>query len=380
MAPIPGAVKNAGTFHVATGEWTRSQQTFGILAQDVLYRNDVGSGYFGLFDQDEFAYDEGRLPGDGEPVIAGGTDFGTADAYIVTGFQFGYCSLTSNATSYELNFLEAYAPCTDPTGIPFAAEFITTGLPNNGCWVVAFDLTGTTGEFTLAAEGGDGSWDNDSGLDDFGYRFRLNAGQGQGTGQQDAGPILSGNLLNLPTIGAGTQFRDPGATEGTGLGSEDFFWLTSPSVADGCYFFGGCPVCANYDTAFFGAPADGDDISAYCDPANANSVSANGSVLSHDGGFGTAAATFTVTDTPNQPGVLFAGPDQLDLPFGCGRRCVGGQVARYSPIFPSNNTVSATVDMTVLGNLNNIQFWYRDPANAGNCGASFNLSNALTNQ
>ena len=62
LAPIPGPVRDAGVYHVATGEWTRAQTTYGILGTDTLYRNDIPSGYFGLLDQDESAYEVGRSP------------------------------------------------------------------------------------------------------------------------------------------------------------------------------------------------------------------------------------------------------------------------------------------------------------------------------
>ena len=76
----------------------------------------------------------------------------------------------------------------------------------------------------------------------------------------------------------------------------------------------------------------------------------------------------------------------MDRPCRAGRRrlvavgnCrIGGTVARYSPVFPSGNTVSMTVDMTLLPGLDNAQFWYRDPAFGGCGGQFFNLSNALT--
>ena len=116
--------------------------------------------------------------------------------------------------------------------------------------------------------------------------------------------------------------------------------------------------------------------SAYCAPANANSVSANGAVLSSTGGFGTAGATFLLTDVPNQPGLLYSGPGAPDLPFGCGRRCVGGATIRGSVQVPSGNQLSTSFDMSPA-NAVNIQFWYRDPMNLATCGAAWNLSNAL---
>ena len=116
---------------------------------------------------------------------------------------------------------------------------------------------------------------------------------------------------------------------------------------------------------------------AYCAPANANSVSATGGVLTSTGGYGTASATFDITDVPNQPGLLYSGPNQIDLPFGCGRRCVGGTITRGSIVVPSGNVaLGVSFDMSLATTLN-IQYWFRDPANLAACGDAFNLSNAL---
>lgn len=115
----------------------------------------------------------------------------------------------------------------------------------------------------------------------------------------------------------------------------------------------------------------------YCDPANANSVSPGGAVLSSVGGFGTDAAEFLIENIPNQPGILISGDtDPGALPFGCGMRCVSGNVIRFGTYFPSGNTLSVTIDMSTSTN-NRVQYWYRDPAHQAVCGDVFNLSNAL---
>ena len=120
----------------------------------------------------------------------------------------------------------------------------------------------------------------------------------------------------------------------------------------------------------------GGGATPYCDPGGANSVSAGGAVLTDTGGYGTASATFLLTDVPNQPGLLYAGPNQVNIPFGCGDRCVGGQVIRGSVLVPTGNQINTSFDMSPPNALS-IQYWYRDPANLAVCGASYNLSNAL---
>ena len=117
--------------------------------------------------------------------------------------------------------------------------------------------------------------------------------------------------------------------------------------------------------------------SSYCAPANANSVSAGGALLSSAGNFGTASATFDLTEVPDQPGLLFAGNGTLDVPFGCGRRCVGGTTLRGSVIVPSGHQLLGVgFDMSSPTTLE-IQYWYRDPLNLPACGSVWNLSNAL---
>jgi len=116
---------------------------------------------------------------------------------------------------------------------------------------------------------------------------------------------------------------------------------------------------------------------SYCDPASGNSVSPTGARLSSAAAFGTAAATFDLADVPDQPGLLYGGGSALDLPFGCGRRCVGGSVVRGDVVVPAGNQLGGVPFDMGLPGLTHVQYWYRDPASAAGCGSSFNLSNAL---
>jgi len=85
---------------------------------------------------------------------------------------------------------------------------------------------------------------------------------------------------------------------------------------------------------------------------------------------------------PNEPGVFFYGPSQIQVPFGEGNRCVGGTVTRlWPPIgIDAAGTVTRPVDNSTTPNVGvlvdtanlNFQFWFRDPA-GGPFG--FNLSN-----
>ena len=86
---------------------------------------------------------------------------------------------------------------------------------------------------------------------------------------------------------------------------------------------------------------------------------------------------------PNQTGLFFYGPDQIQVPFGNGTRCVGGMVGRLEVVIASGCVLSYTLDNTLAphplteitpGSTWNFQAWFRDPM-AG--GASFDLSDAL---
>lgn len=156
------------------------------------------------------------------------------------------------------------------------------------------------------------------------------------------------------------------------LGSYDFAGLTvfGWTILDGPFE----PLGIDFATMEI-APAG---PASYCAPAAPNSVAAGGAQLVSTGGYGTAAAGFQVTGTPDQFGILFSGTtDGGQLPFGCGTRCVGGSVVRYGPFLPAGNALSVTIDMSIAPANTRVQWWFRDPAGAASCGSVFNLSNAL---
>jgi hypothetical protein len=121
-----------------------------------------------------------------------------------------------------------------------------------------------------------------------------------------------------------------------------------------------------------------DGPTAYCMPPNGNSVDAGGAILSHVIGAPGGMMTLQIMNTPTQPGMLFFGPTQQDLPFGCGRRCVANPVIRSYVCMPSTTTFQMVLDTTGTATVPfNIQYWYRDPAHSGSCGYDWNTSNAL---
>lgn len=360
--PLPTPLRDAGTYHLATGTWSRRTAAgpAGTTGAETLYRNDVGASTFITLPPGATATDEGRLPGAGQPLIPGEPEVGTSDLYTVTGFSFAYCALGAGPTTYEVEFLEAYAACTDPSAAAVVAGLQLTGLPSGGCWLLTIDLTGTPAVFDLAADGGDG-YDGLAGQDTFGLRYSFDDGSGT------AGPVQAG-AVGSPLEGAGTKFKDP-FSGGSGLEAEDLYWLDSPVGLDQCV------LGRSARMVLFGEDA-GQAVAA-CTPAGPNSVSAGGARLESLAGYGTSQARLLVSDVPNHPGLLFTGAPIQPAPFGCGQRCVGGpSVVRYGPFVPTGNQLERTIDMT-LGSGTSVQYWYRDPAFSGTCGNVFNLSNAL---
>jgi endonuclease I len=92
-----------------------------------------------------------------------------------------------------------------------------------------------------------------------------------------------------------------------------------------------------------------------------------------------------VSMTTNQFGVFFYGPGEQDTPFGNGRLCVSGSMARLDLVHTGNlgfvtyaldNTAPPQTSAQITpGTAWHFQFWYRDPGGPG--GASHNLSGGV---
>lgn len=85
---------------------------------------------------------------------------------------------------------------------------------------------------------------------------------------------------------------------------------------------------------------------------------------------------------PNKAGIFYYGPLQIQAPFGCGYKCVGGTVHRL-PLQLTDGAGSASmpIDYAVqpsitVGSTWSFQFWFRDPN--GCQGGTVNLSDGLT--
>lgn len=127
-------------------------------------------------------------------------------------------------------------------------------------------------------------------------------------------------------------------------------------------------------------------VSSYCTAAP-NSVSASGALMGNAGTVSIAQNNLTLLCShcpPNASGVFFYGPQQTQVAFGNGYRCVAGPITRLGLTVAGPTGIAAksvnyptllpTASITA-GSTWNFQFWYRNPA-AG--GAGFNLSNGLS--
>lgn len=250
--PLPGPVRDAGVYHVATGTWTRAGDAQTTLSPDAIYRNDVPIGYFGAGWEGCWGVDEIVLPGLDHPRG------GAQNAYVIDGFDFVYCKSGAGSIDWVFGFYDSYVPCDDPSApancIAEKPPFLVAGLPGgSACWLITLDLTGGA-EICLAADGGScapGYQGGAQGLD--------HAGIGLGWFTSDgglAGPALAGEPTWFPP-GEGTcydpDFSNPCALAiATGLGAQDFFSLSSHdpgafgfancAFGSGCYFFGGQPM------------------------------------------------------------------------------------------------------------------------------------------
>lgn len=248
--PTPGATRDAGTYHVATGTWSRGGSAANI-SPDAVYRNDAPSGYFGTGWEGCWSIDEIVLPGSDHPRN------GTVDGYTVDGFDFSYCKNGAGSVDWTFGWFPGYVPCDDPTDPDGCIDEVPVGISVAGlpggsaCWVVTLDLAGGY-EVCIPADGGccvPGYQGGGLGLD--------HAGLGVGWITSDggtAGPLLNGDPTWHP-MGDGTCYTPTfsnacGSPFATGLGAQDLFSITDYDfggtgtfnacvLGNGCYFFGG---------------------------------------------------------------------------------------------------------------------------------------------
>lgn len=379
VLPVPGPVRDAGVYHLATGTWTRGGGHEN-LGPKILYANTVNTGFFGVMGGpcDLVWTDEGRIPS------TSGHPNAKDDSYVVQSFQIAYVTYSlSGPQRGALELYECYAACSNPAALtPVFSMDLALPNANGGGWIVTFDLKGTSFEFEIAGDC-DESFDGSTSLDDFGWTLTL---EDQGTGGFN-GPFLNGDPNNFP-YGDGTYYQNSAAPYATGLGTQDQYWLTDSQgcAANGCYWFGngylGGDPYASFWLELGGENSSGDPLGTkYC-AATANSTGAPADISAS----GTSAAAgdiaLTSAPVPNQPGIFFHGPSPDGVPFGNGVRCVGGQLVRGAVTVGAGNTATYPYDnsdskhslLSQVGILRHFQHWFRDPL-AG--GAAFNLSDGV---
>jgi len=182
----------------------------------------------------------------------------------------------------------------------------------------------------------------------------------------DANDRFGSVSVSGDTVVVGALLEDSSATGVNGNQSDN-----SASKAGAAYVFALIPGLTSYCPLTPNSAGSGAMIG----------VSGSTSVAANDLGFlaGPMAA--------GEPGIFYYGPDQLQVPFGEGNRCVGGGPGTIVRMFPfafadASGFMGTTLDNTgpahgqVLPAVTlHFQAWFRDPLGGG---AGFNLSDALS--
>lgn len=164
-------------------------------------------------------------------------------------------------------------------------------------------------------------------------------------------------------------------------------WVASKISADGTTITGYGVNNHGYFRGFLATiPAPCPTPYTYC--ASLPNSTGLAEVIGHTGTTSIATNDFTLVaqdGVPSQFGLFFFGPNEVQLPWGDGYRCVGGGVNRLTPAGLSDALGTSTkhVDFTApsaaaitVGSTWKFQHWYRDPSGPG--GTGFNLSDALS--
>jgi hypothetical protein len=293
--------KHGGTFHVATGTWTRhAPGAANRGVSDVIYNNTAftavwASGGIGSASQSFQTVDSGRIPTMGSAGTA------NRDNYNITEMTVGYCITdnTASAADLLLSIYGSYEPCTDPALSTCSGQFLAQGLPGatpgniaagyTTCWIIAFDLTG--GEEICIQGDAEGIYNGNLDFDSFGVGLEFDPGGlgGYVGSGKDIGPMLAGDpswtvqVTGVPgqapgtggvpgcpvagTGGGGDTYYGPaeccvptlGGDNSSGLDAQDFMWVgdrSSLGVPGGCYWFNGSANTA-------GCNADGGNMTGF---------------------------------------------------------------------------------------------------------------------
>jgi hypothetical protein len=409
--PITGTVRDAGTYHLATGTWTRKASQANLGA-DTIYDNTCSSGYYGGLSGDHFV-DEGRIPSPSGPSNLNARP-GCNTSYSVDGFQIAYCTDQTAIGTYTVNFFETYGACATVIGVTPTASLAISGLPasqtGGTCWIVTLDLDSppqtASLAFTMQADG-DGTFTGGANANLFGWESFDSI---PGTSQTLTGPIIAGD----PAVCLGYDGTrwDPVvnyAEAGTGMSTLNQFRIESGPTAAGCYYFPNVPMSSFhlevYSDAcgpqFIGTPfCFGDGTGTACPCGNSSPVGNNegclsslgtGGKLQANGVASISADTVTLlgSQMPNSSALYFQGTTQQNAgagaAFGDGKRCAGGSTVRLKTVqnvagasqYPQAGDPSVhTKGLVTVPGTRTYQVWYRNAANFCTA-ATFNLSNGL---
>lgn len=373
-------VKDAGVYHLASGTWSRGNQTLqrgGPANSDVVYSNTsndqglwtVGIGSLQLPGQ--ITYDEGVLPTPANftPGLGTQPDRGV---YEITAIEIQYCDMqtTSMSSSWRYTFYESFDPLDNPANLPIPAAAVLdlTGLPSNGCWTVQIDLSGGN-EFTMRGDGAPitPDWQNDPQLDSFGYGVEYTAP----LGGPAAGMFFGGDpefTGGIGGFGAGTYFSDPTETNTacgtTGFGALDGFTIvansqtvrTPANYANGVGCGQGASPFGSTYLRMFARTGPGASIgSSYC-VANPNSSGA----IARMQAIGSSIAvsdrlSLRCNGLPNESFGFFLASRQPGFtlnPAGSqGNLCIGGVIGRLDeiPQVKNSGTLGEVALSTELG-------------------------------
>ncbi len=411
VKPITGTVRDAGVLHVGTNTWTRKASQANI-GTDIIYNNTSTTGYFSALSGDTFI-DEGRIPSPSSPTNLASRP-GCNTSYNISGIQIAYCTDDPAGGAFNLSIFQSKATCTSGIGVTPTATINTAGSPSTPtigvamCWVVTLDLDAAPSTTFAMQSDGDGTYAGTEGTNLFGWSITSALPP---AGQLGTGPFIAGNP-NVAQRFDGTIWDSPVnlAEAGTGMGSQDAFYIENGPTTPGCYFFGTAQPLASFWLELTAtnacAPASpgvvfcpGDGTGTACPCAN-NGSAVNGCANSqfatgaHIGATGVASISsdsvqLVTTQTPNSSVLFFQGTIQQSagagVAFGDGKRCAGGTVIRLGTknavanmaAYPvgADPKVSVRGLVTVVGT-RTYQGWYRNAA--AFCTAStFNLTNGL---
>ena len=295
LKPITAPLRRAGVYHVATGSWTRGASLAELAAPDVIYNNTCSPVYFtGMAQCDGAFQHRSRLPSRSGPTtdsqFYGTSDSahryderpGCEDAYVITGFEVGYCSSHVGTVDWEYQFARSYTACAEHDMV--AQYTFTATLPGGtstgaqACWVVDIDLSGSPGGGMVLSADGDGTYSGPATTDSFGFGLRLASPLSI---TDFTGPLIAGNYTwtggpahgpQTPCTGTDGTIWDSAvdlSEAGTGMSSSDFFRITHCCISEcnpGCYYFGGI-IHSDFYLELFAAPAcPPDPMTPLCSP------------------------------------------------------------------------------------------------------------------